>query len=208
MRTLPIALVFITAAASAEVRTRYLTLEDAFVIQDISNPGSTTPYPVTGTFRWTYEVGDFANGTGTVVELDLPWWDDAGPIGLDTLIDTDQIEITMQGNYHDRGVDVTIVFDTHVTETTPADINLDQSQFHVEVGVSHQGHFISGRLVPLAPPACDADLTGDGLLDFFDIQAFLNAFATQDPIADANADTIFDFFDVQAFLQAFAAGCS
>ncbi len=54
---------------------------------------------------------------------------------------------------------------------------------------------------------CPADLTGDGILDFFDVQAFLTAFAASDPVADFNNDTVFDFFDVQAFLTAFAAGC-
>ena len=56
-------------------------------------------------------------------------------------------------------------------------------------------------------PACPADLNGDGNLDFFDISAFLNAFAGQDPIADFNGDGNFDFFDVSAFLSAFSAGC-
>ena len=54
---------------------------------------------------------------------------------------------------------------------------------------------------------CPPDLTGDGTLDFFDIQAFLAAFAVSDPIADFNNDTVFDFFDVAAYLAAFAAGC-
>ena len=57
------------------------------------------------------------------------------------------------------------------------------------------------------PPACPADLNNDGTLNFFDVQAFLQAFAVQDPIADFTNDGVFDFFDVQAFLQAFAAGC-
>jgi len=54
---------------------------------------------------------------------------------------------------------------------------------------------------------CPPDLTGDGTLDFFDIQAFLAAFAASDPVADFNNDTVFDFFDVQAYLAAFAEGC-
>jgi hypothetical protein len=59
----------------------------------------------------------------------------------------------------------------------------------------------------LAPDPCPADLTGDGALDFFDVQTFLNAFAAGDPSADFNADGFFDFFDAAAFLTAFAAGC-
>lgn len=54
---------------------------------------------------------------------------------------------------------------------------------------------------------CIADLTGDGVLNFFDVSAFLGAFAAQDPIADFTGDGVFNFFDVSAFLGAFAAGC-
>ncbi|MCL4222117.1 MAG: hypothetical protein KJZ65_12200 [Phycisphaerales bacterium] len=54
---------------------------------------------------------------------------------------------------------------------------------------------------------CLPDLNGDGVLDFFDVQAFLQAFSTHDPIADLTGEGTFDFFDVQAFLQAFSAGC-
>ncbi len=54
---------------------------------------------------------------------------------------------------------------------------------------------------------CPADFVADGVLDFFDVQAFLSAFATEDPSADFVADGTFDFFDVLEFLQAFASGC-
>jgi metallopeptidase family M12-like protein len=56
-------------------------------------------------------------------------------------------------------------------------------------------------------PSCPADLNGDGVLDFFDIQVFLNAYDAQDPAADFNNDGLFDFFDVQIFLGLFGAGC-
>ena len=55
--------------------------------------------------------------------------------------------------------------------------------------------------------SCPADLTGDNVLDFFDVSAFLNAFNAQDPIADFDDNGVFDFFDVSAFLNAFNAGC-
>lgn len=54
---------------------------------------------------------------------------------------------------------------------------------------------------------CPADLSGDGVLDFFDVSAFLLAFNAQDPVADFNNDGDFDFFDVSAFLTAFTNGC-
>ena len=55
--------------------------------------------------------------------------------------------------------------------------------------------------------SCTPDLTGDGVLDFFDVSAFLSAYSAQDPAADFTADGQYDFFDVSAFLSAFSAGC-
>lgn len=54
---------------------------------------------------------------------------------------------------------------------------------------------------------CPADFTDDGVLDFFDVSAFLNAFNTMNPAGDLTADGVFDFFDVSAFLNAYGAGC-
>ena len=48
---------------------------------------------------------------------------------------------------------------------------------------------------------CEADLNGDGELNFFDISDFLNT------MPDFNNDGEFNFFDVSAFLNAFSAGC-
>jgi subtilisin-like proprotein convertase family protein len=56
---------------------------------------------------------------------------------------------------------------------------------------------------------CPADLAEpNGVLDFFDVAAFLNAFGNQLPAADfAPPSGVFDFFDVAGFLSAFSAGC-
>lgn len=54
---------------------------------------------------------------------------------------------------------------------------------------------------------CPADWNFDGLLDFFDVQGFLNSYSARQPAADLNHDGLFDFFDVQAFLAGFSAGC-
>lgn len=54
---------------------------------------------------------------------------------------------------------------------------------------------------------CLADLTGDGVINFFDVSAFLIAFNNEDPTADFTGDGSFNFFDVSAFLLAYAAGC-
>jgi len=55
---------------------------------------------------------------------------------------------------------------------------------------------------------CPADLTSDGILDFFDVSAFLDGFGSQAEASDFTDDGVFDFFDVSAFLDAFGSGCS
>lgn len=56
-------------------------------------------------------------------------------------------------------------------------------------------------------PTCDADLNGDGELDFFDISAYLTLYSAGDLAADFNDDGALDFFDISAFLTQFSAGC-
>jgi YVTN family beta-propeller protein len=60
----------------------------------------------------------------------------------------------------------------------------------------------------LAGPCSVADFVEPfGTLDFFDVQAFLQAFSDHDPSADLTGDGLFDFFDVQDYLNAFSDGC-
>ncbi|GAB4385543.1 MAG: hypothetical protein Kow0022_11810 [Phycisphaerales bacterium] len=54
---------------------------------------------------------------------------------------------------------------------------------------------------------CKGDFNQDGLFDFFDVQAFLQAFADGDTSADFTGDGLFDFFDVQEFLNVFSGQC-
>jgi hypothetical protein len=46
-----------------------------------------------------------------------------------------------------------------------------------------------------------------GVLDFFDVAAFLTGFSNQDPSVDFKRDGEFNFWDVLYFLSAFAEGC-
>ncbi len=55
---------------------------------------------------------------------------------------------------------------------------------------------------------CLADLAEPlGVLNFFDVSAFLTGFSTMSPVADLNGDGVYNFFDVSAFLTAYSAGC-
>lgn len=91
----------------------------------------------------------------------------------------------------------------------PESAGIDDVRVRV-VAVDHRFQDSSGTTGAFgirASNPCPADITGDGVLDFFDISAFINAFNTNNPAADMNADGMFDFFDISDFLSAFGAGC-
>jgi len=75
--------------------------------------------------------------------------------------------------------------------------------------VNVYGHNVDVRFNLCGPFPCNpADLVKPfGVLDFFDVTAFLDALAAHLPEADLDGNGSFDFFDVLAFLDAFLAGC-
>jgi hypothetical protein len=79
-----------------------------------------------GTFEWTYEVGDFENGSGDSIGLSLPWWGDGLP-PLGWTIEASSLEITMPGKYHDLGVDLTLRLLEPVAPDSPSTIDTVRS---------------------------------------------------------------------------------
>tara|TARA_R110000782_G_scaffold19140_4_gene52224 strand:+ start:17024 stop:17755 length:732 start_codon:yes stop_codon:yes gene_type:complete len=55
---------------------------------------------------------------------------------------------------------------------------------------------------------CAADFDGNGLLNFFDVSAFIAAYNNADPAADLAAPFgTFNFFDISAYIAEYNAGC-
>lgn len=53
---------------------------------------------------------------------------------------------------------------------------------------------------------CRADLSDDGIIDFFDVSAFVGYYSAMHPLADMTRDGNWDFFDVSLFLQLYSIG--
>ncbi len=55
---------------------------------------------------------------------------------------------------------------------------------------------------------CVADINGDGVLNFFDVSAFISLYNSQNPDADLAAPFgVFNFFDVAEYISAYNDGC-
>lgn len=90
----------------------------------------------------------------------------------------------------------------------PATVGLDgRLDVHSGLPSGNIRSVLNGMQVIKLEP-CPADLTGDGVLDLADLQAFISAFVGQQPPADfAPPFGVFDLADLQAFVAAFVAGC-
>jgi predicted outer membrane repeat protein len=100
--------------------------------------------------------------------------------------------------------------DGDTSEVLPLDIYLRPRQ-HDDIDIADTGAGVAPIVDVGAVEAqfrsCPADLTEDGVLDFFDVQSYLNLYAASDLEADFTGDDILDFFDVLLFLAMFSAGC-
>jgi hypothetical protein len=55
---------------------------------------------------------------------------------------------------------------------------------------------------------CGADITGDGLLNFFDVAAYIALYNANDPAADLAAPFgVLNFFDLAAYITLYNTGC-
>ena len=167
-------------------------------------PGTFNDHAGTGISQFRFITGDL-NFDGVVDDADLAFFD-ASLLGAD-------FESTE--DYLDPNTDMPIPdpnnpgqnFQKYIYQGPLANAYLSAANLSDLDGTEVPGMDDRDVLVGLVGIACPADLSGDGLLNFFDISAFLTAFSAQDPIADFTNDGFFNFFDVSTFLQAFSDGC-
>ncbi len=101
---------------------------------------------MTGTFSWTYDAGDFENGIGQFNSLDIPHTSH-DHTDLKISIDIGKtIEITLIGNFHDDGVDISLVLSQPLTPTSSSSLDLTESKYDIGGNGFFAGVFLSGRI--------------------------------------------------------------
>ena len=176
----------------ARADTLEYELSNVWLLPDVTHPWDDAQ-PMTGTFIWTFDGGDFENGTGVFTSLDIPWWSEKTDPELEENIQTESLEITMVGNYHDYGVDVTLQFETPFNAETGSLINIETSSFEIQRGVSFQGHIVSGALLKI-DTNCLADLDGSGNVDVVDLLQLIGYWGF--PEGDLSGDGVTDVVDL------------
>lgn len=159
-------------------------------------PGSVLT--TTATFGPTSTLDFIVNG---------PQPDNHGKLFVDTQLDVTagaQIRVMMGENAELAvGDEVTLVTAGLMTGTFAVIEGADpDGDLGFEITQDSQG--VTARVISTG---CAVDLEPDGVLNFFDVAAFIDAFLNQLPAGDFNNDGQFNFFDVSAFVVAFGRGC-
>ncbi len=91
---------------------------------------------------------------------------------------------------------------------TPAQIGLQPGhRYHWNIGAYHNLGFAASQSETFFV-RCLADWNNDGVINFFDLAAYMGAFNAMDPAADLAAPFgVWNFFDIAAFQALQAAGC-
>jgi hypothetical protein len=109
---------------------------------------------VTGAFDWDYTIGDFEGGSGVFTALEIPVQPNGSAPPLEDpnmvlSIENNQIEISLDGNFHDYGLDITMKFVQPLSPTQSVLIDLNTS-FYECCGNGFQEHFFSsGSITPV-----------------------------------------------------------
>ena len=145
-------IMFISSATAAVV---HYTLDN--VIQDNTQQ-------LTGSFNWTYQEGDFENGSGSFTDLYIPGYgSDISALTISFDI-SKSIEFSLTANLDNNGVNVSLFLFQPLTATTSALIDTGISSYEIEVG-GQKGGFISGSVSPVVVPLpASLWLFGSGLI--------------------------------------------
>ena len=143
------------SVGTAQANTVSYTLDNIFL---------NSTQQMTGTFEWTYDEGDFENGTGHFSELFIPM---TSHVLTDLNITFDikkSIEFTLIANVDSDGVDINLVFVNPLTPTQSTLLDLNASKWSLG-GTGTNNSFRSGSISPVAVPIPAAVwLFGSGLI--------------------------------------------
>jgi len=141
-------LVAVISLGSAQAATVSYTLDDVFLVDGTQ---------MTGAFDWTYTIGDFEGGDGVFTALEIPWRPNgtAPPLeqdGMIITIENNQIEISLDGSFHDYGLDISLKFEQPLSPTQSSLIDLSTSFYECCGNGFKDQPFISGSISPVLTP--------------------------------------------------------
>ncbi len=153
----------VMSVGAAQAATVSYILDNVFLVDGTQ---------MTGAFDWTYAIDDFEDGSGVFTALEIPWRPNgtAPPLeeaGMVLTIENNQIEISLDGNFHDYGLDVSLKFVQPLSPMQSSLIDLNTSFFECCGNGFKDQPFSSGSITPVVssiPIPAALPLFGSALL--------------------------------------------
>jgi hypothetical protein len=148
------------ASSFLNAATVSYALDDVFLVDGTQ---------MTGAFDWTYNVGDFEGGEGVFTALEIPWRPGGTlpPLEDENMVLTiefKQIEISLDGNLHDYGLDISLKYPLGLSPTESASIDETISSYQCCGNGFKDQDFQSGGIISPAPIPPAAWLFGSALI--------------------------------------------
>ncbi len=162
---LAIILILVLVASDSRAKTVTYTLDDVVLAENSSQ--------MTGSFTWTFDVGDFENGSEQFISLEVPFTLH-DHTKLKSIVDVgNSIEITLEGNAHDDGVDITLFLLAPLTPSASSSLDLARSEYDIGGNGFHAGSFLSGSISPMVSAP---SLSGPALLALAGLLLAINGY--------------------------------
>jgi enediyne biosynthesis protein E4 len=139
------------------------------------------------------------------LDFDTSAVDNLAPNGFGTRVEFESASLS-QIRYLDGGANYLSQSELSVHAGLGSDDAVNVTVFWANGNTENFVNVAPGRYT-ITANNCEADLTGDNVVNFFDISEFLSMFGEGHPQADYTGDGVLNFFDISAFLNAFTAGC-
>lgn len=154
--------------------------------------------------RWRVNIGGFAPGS----DHDLLTVTDAGAHlgGQLTVNLVDPGPASFQAQLGDEFTVLTAIGGVSGSFVSVPPTVADGLEYTWEV--VYEPNAVKVRVASIAPAVCTADLNQDGLINFFDMLAFVDLYNNEQPGADLAAPFgVWNFFDITEFITTFTSGC-
>ena len=165
---------------------------------EIQMYGDSADSPLIGVYAF-----DMASGLGTLALFESDGTQVVSPLFNESGVWTEH----MTGQLFDSGPRVCDHCSAITYWSRAGGVPQNFSHLVINVRTSQDSAGGSVYIDDVALTDCPVDLVDDGVLDIFDVFAFLDAFGSGDLAVEYTGDGLLDIFDVFAFLDAFNAGC-
>ncbi len=154
----------VTAVCALSVSTNIQAEVVTYRLENVQLTASATMW---GTFTWTYDAGDFENGVGEFIYLEIPWTNHDHTDLKSSFDIGGSIEITLEGSFHDKGLDINLVLAQPLTPTTSSLLVIGPGESKYDIGGNgfHAGLVQSGSVVPVIVPMVQFSVLSNNQLE-------------------------------------------